>query len=158
MKSIKQIAEECFLIENWEMKGWNQESIDFIRERPDRDKFIEEVVTMFENNKMMFLSGNEWHRGIGKSEFLLEVADEYNFPLAVGLRGHVRLLENRYLYKKKKPCDLKIDVFEKLKGKLEGHKYILIDELVSDETIKEIKELGLIPIGFKTASKYYKLI
>ena len=158
MKSIKQIAEESFLVENWEMKDWNQEWIDTIRKRPNRDRFIEEVVSMFENNKMMFISGNEWHRGIGKSEFLLEVADEYNFPLVVGLRGHAKFLRDRYLYKKKKPCDLKIDIFESLKGKVEGHKYILIDEGVSDEAIKEIKELGLIPIGFKVVSEYYKLI
>ena len=73
MKSIKDIVNECFPLENWEMKEWNfKNRID--REGTDRDSFLQILTKAFEENKVMKLNG-EWHRGIGKTTFLLEVVE-----------------------------------------------------------------------------------
>ena len=148
MKSIKDIVNECFPLENWEMKEWNfKNKID--REGTDRDSFLQILTKAFEENKIMKLHG-EWHRGIGKTTFLMKVAEEYKIPLLVNTKVHAANLLKEY------NNNLEIYPLPYSELKEIKSKYILLDLRCNNDIIEKIKGEGLIPLGFIYPPKPHK--
>lgn len=106
-----------------------------------KEKFIEEISRAFEENGVLFLEGSTWHRCIGKTTFLKEVAKEYGFYIIT-----------RFVSKRDDNGVKMIPINND--GALSAlrttnHKYVLCDELEVKD-IQKLRELGLIPLGFAT--------
>ena len=53
MKSVKDIVNECFPEENWEMEDWKEEFKNKIgRKGADRDLFIQTLIEAFEEIRL----------------------------------------------------------------------------------------------------------
>lgn len=155
MKSIKNIVSECFPKENWEMKDWKEDVKNMINRKDlDRDLFMETLVKAFDKNKIMKLRGR-WHRGIGKTIFLIEVAEEYRVPLLVDTEWQVNLIKSSR--KDIEVYSLRNVDFDEIKSK-----YILLDLLHCDDNkvLEIIKSSNLIPLGFISSTEFpkYELI
>lgn len=139
MKSIKDIVNECFPLENWERMS---------RKDANRDLFVQTLTEAFEENKVMKLNG-EWHRGIGKTTFMVKVAEEYRIPLLVNMKGHAKLLKEH---------NKNLQIYSLPYSELRGikSKYILLDLNCNDNIIEKLKSKGLIPLGFICPPKPFK--
>lgn len=138
MKSIKDIINENFPKADWERIS---------RKDANRDLFMQTLTEAFEENKVVKLNG-EWHRGIGKTTFILEVAEEYRIPLLVNTSCQVKLI---------KDSKKNIEVYPVI-NELNGikSKYILLDLNCNDNIIEKLKSKGLIPLGFICPPKPFK--
>lgn len=139
MKSIKDIISENFPKADWERTN---------RKEANRDLFMQTLTEAFEENKVMKLNG-EWHRGIGKTTFLLEVAEEYGIPLLVNTKVHAKLLKEH---------NKNLQIYSLPYSELRGikSKYILLDLNCNDDIIEKLKGEGLIPLGFICPPKPFK--
>lgn len=139
MKSIKDIVNESFLKADWERIS---------RKEANRDLFMQTLTEAFEENKVMKLNG-EWHRGIGKTTFLLEVVEEYRIPLLVNTKEHAKLLKEHN--KNLEIYSLPYSELREIKSK-----YVLLDLNCNDDIIEKLKSKGLIPLGFICPPKPFK--
>lgn len=142
--NIRNIAEASFTKGIWNsytLKQFKDTEVQ-IRKTMDRDIFIDYVVQGCVDEKVIHLT-REWHRGIAKSYFIRNMAE--NFDLPIFSKYNNKKYNNNKVYTNT--------------DQLRGVKFnkILVDECDID-TINKIRKMNIKPIGFACTYQNYELI
>lgn len=146
-ENVRRIADKCITSELWEVpKG---ELYDYYKERRDinRKEFVSGLVYCITHNKVMHLTDDKWHRGIGKTHFINEISKTFKIPVIYRLKTSKRLHENKvfksYLLseiEEVNPCT------------------VLVDDLISIQDINKLRKLGFEVIGFTRSFGRYNFL
>lgn len=142
---IKSIAKKCFTEECWNIDelpiGWKELVVG--REKVNREDFIDSIVGAFINERVINLTYDEWHRGIGKSYFINEVSKIFKIPVI-----------SKKCYSRR-DCFAMYTVDEVIGMNI---KEVLVDENISMDDIHKLKNNGFKVFGFITTYGRYDLI